>query len=39
MSDGLLTKQCDACGSKELGWKYHCSKCNITLCYCCGLNL
>jgi len=39
MSDGFLTKQCDACGSKEGGWKYHCPKCNITLCFGCGLKL
>ena len=39
MSDGLLARQCDACGSEESGWKYLCPKCNITLCYGCGLNL
>jgi len=35
--DFCLTRECDACGKVCGGGFRYCPKCNICLCFCCGL--
>ncbi|MBK5133314.1 hypothetical protein JJE00_02675 [Candidatus Bathyarchaeota archaeon] len=39
MQDCCLRRPCDACGKRIQGGNWHCPRCNICLCYYCGLSL